>query len=527
MSHALLKRASLALICALSLALPASFVGCDSGGKPGAGGHEEHEGHDEHEGEGPAGSVRLSADQVKRAGVVLETVKPGQIVERLSLAATVQPNLDAQVHLTPKVPGLVRSIRKQLGDQVTAGEILCELESTDLGAAASGYLVARASLSVAARRLEQERALLERGVKVADEVFAREERLKEQSITTMRPYYEAEIALAQARLGRDRRVLELEGEIQHAEIRLHAADEQLRILGLGLDQIEALARDEEHGHGRYPLRAPGGGVIVARDISENEHVETSSKLFVIQDLSHVWVVGSVYEQDLRRVARGQRAEVRLAAFPGVTLQGEVTFVAFEVDQRSRACQVRVVLKNEGVPGWKEPFPLRPGMFGEVDLVLAERAAPLVIAESAVVHEGRKTFVFVAEGEHADEQGHEEDGHGEQEHEGEEKSEHADEQGHEGHGHEEQAHAGEEKSEHAEEQGHAGKTKGHEGHGHERAGPEGQARTFVRRAVRLGVRSGERVEVLEGLKAGERVAARGSFTLESLARRGELGGGHSH
>ncbi|HBP18361.1 MAG TPA: hypothetical protein DEA08_11295, partial [Planctomycetes bacterium] len=176
---------------------------------------------------------------------------------------------------------------------------------------------------------------------------------------------------------------------------------RLRILGLTSADLGALEADEEHGHGRYPLRAPRGGVIVARDVTENEFVDTSNKLFLIQDLSRVWVIASVYECDLTRVTRGQRVAVRLQAFPGVTLTGEVTFVDYRVDPTSRACKVRIELPNARIPGWEEDFPLRPGLFGTAELRVGERQAAVVVPERAIVHEGERTYVFV------EDQGHEE------------------------------------------------------------------------------------------------------------------------
>ncbi|MAZ90337.1 MAG: hypothetical protein CMF76_00005, partial [Maricaulis sp.] len=249
-----------------------------------------------------------------------------------------------------------------------------------------------------------------------------------------------------------------------------------------------LEADEAHGHGRYPLRAPRSGIVVARDITANEYVDTSSKLFLIQDLSRVWVIASVYEGDLARVRRGQAALVRLEAFPQVTLRGRVTFIDYHVDPNSRACEVRIELPNEPIQGWEEPFPLRPGMFGTVELVLAEKQAAVAVPESAIVHEGERNYVFVAL---AAKQGAE-DAHGDRE-------EHGGDEGHE-----------------------------HEGHDDEGDNHDGGPRhRFARRAVQIGARGGDVVQVTDGLRAGEQVVVEGTFTLKSTARQGELGGGHSH
>lgn len=456
----------------VTLALIA-WTGCERG----PGGPEP--GH-EHEHEGGGEEVAITSQQAAAAGIVLAAAGPGPIEERLSLTAVVRPDLDAQAHITPKVPGLVRAIRKQLGERVEAGEVVCELESTELGLVVSRYREARALLAAAQEILASESELLERKVDVARTIYEREAALKQQELTTLRPFYEAERALAEARLERQSRLLELQAALRQREIALHTAEEQLHILGLEQDEIEQLAGAQTHSHGHYRLRAPRAGVIVARDVTENEFVGTDDKLFLIQDLSRVWVVASAYEKDLRQLARGQPARVRLDAFPGLELTGQVTFIQYEVGRVSRSVEVRVELPNAalpaGGPGWQEPFPLRPGMFGRVDVVLASREARVVIPEAAVVHEGELAFVFVREPEH--------EGEHAPEHEGE--------------------HAPEHEGEH-----------------------EGERVAFERRVVQLGAHSGERVEVLAGLEPGEVVAVEGVFSLKSLARQGELGGGHSH
>tara|TARA_R110002072_G_scaffold145170_5_gene291461 strand:+ start:220 stop:1662 length:1443 start_codon:yes stop_codon:yes gene_type:complete len=479
------------------LLLTATLVACEGGTDP-------HAGHDDHGPPGASGDrVELSPAQVKAAGIQVRAVGPGTVTQRLRLTAVVRENLDTQAHLTPKVPGLVRSVRKGLGDTVQEGEILCELESTVLGEATSVYMEVRATLDAAERSLVQETALLTSSVHVAQRIFKRESRLKDQAITTLRPFYEAEKALATARLSRDSRVLELKRQVTQREIQLHTAEERLRILGLSSDDLRKLEADEEHGHGRYPLRAPRSGVIVARDITENEYVETSSKLFLIQDLTRVWVMASVYERDLSKVERGQKALVRLTAFPGVTLEGKVTFLDYRLDPASRACQIRIELPNEGIPGWKEPFPLRPGLFGNVELVLAKRQAAVVIPERAIVHEGEASFVFVeVEDDHDSKSGSDHDDHDDHDSKGAKSAA----------GHDE-----------------------HEGHDHGSEGSKSEAahdgvdegRVFKRRAVVLGAHGHDGVEVTKGLAPGERVVIEGTFTLKSAARQGELGGGHSH
>lgn len=411
--------------------------------------HGEHAEHAE-DGEHEEGVVRLTETQARSAKVQVQAAGPGTVSEVLHLRAIVAPNRDAQVHANPRVAGLVRAIHKGLGDRVEAGEVLCELDSVDLGQAASEYLQSRTRLAAQRELIEREREILTRSVALATTVLERERRLQEQQISTVRALYDAEQRQAEAELARDRRMLELEATIRGTEVEAAVARERLHVLGLTAAEIDALSATEGAGIGRYEIRAAAAGVIVERHITLNEFVDPEDTLFQLQDLSRVWIEGKVYEKDLRTVQTGQPARVAVEAYPGVALEGKVAVISPTLDPVTRAATVRVVLEN-AVPGAAQPSPLRPGMFATVELTVGERAAPIVLPEAALVHAGDETFVFV------------------------------------------------------------------------RVGPD----TYRRQEVEVEEGAHDVVAVTAGLAAGAEVAVTGTFTLESMARAEELGGGHSH
>lgn len=419
----------------------------EEGGDDGHGhGDEGHGGHEEHE----EGMVELTPSQLESAAIKVQTAGPGKIAEVLALNAVVGPDQDAQVHVTPKVPGVVREVSKGLGEQVQKGDALCELESVELGQAVSEYLRAQMLHESQRELLTQETRLLERSGALARTILDRQQELKEQGLSTVRNVYEAEQALAQTELERERRLLELGSTVRQLEVERVTARERLLILGLTAGDIEGLRAEEGAGVGRFTVRSAGSGVITARHVTLNEFVEPAATLFEIHDLSTVWVQGKVYEKDLRRVKTGQRALVRLNAFPGQVFEGKVSWIAFSIDPSTRAADVRVELPNGG-PEWSEPFPIRPGMFGKVDIVVSERDAAVTLPEAAIVHEGDEAFVFVREA----------------------------------------------------------------------------PAKFRRQPVQVAEGSEGLVEITRGLEAGAEVAVENTFTLKSMARAEELGGGHSH
>lgn len=441
----------------LGLALVVSalaLAGCDRGGHDDHD-HDDHEapGHEDERGEGAheEGVVRLTPEQLAAARITVSAVSSGVVSTVLRLTAVVAPNQDAQVHATPKVSGVVRAIHKRLGDAVVAGDALCDVESVELGQAASDYLKTKTMLEAQREILAQETRILDQSVELATTIHEREKQLREQQVSVARAFFEAERDLARARLERDRRLLEVGATVRQLEVELLAAHGRLRILGVPEAEIAEVSTSGGAGVGVYTIRAAGPGVITARHVSQSEHVDTERTLFEVHDLARVWVLANVYEKDLRSVRTGQPACVKLDAFPGVCMDAVVTVVGFSLDPATRAATVRIELDDPRVPGWPEPYPVRPGMFGAVELTVGSRQAPLTLPEAAVVHEGEEHHVFVRV----------------------------------------------------------------------------DATTFRRQAVRVAEGAGGVVEVLEGLEAGDEVAVEGTFTLKSMARAEELGGGHAH
>ncbi len=463
-------RLAIAVCLASAAAVFTGACGADGDGHDGHD-HAAHGGQDEHEGE--EGVVHLSEEQVKRAGIRVAPAGPAPMESLLRLDAVVAENEDTQSHVNPRAAGLVRAIHKRLGDVVEQGDVLCEIDSVELGEAVSAYLSARltsdAARSLLAKeeelfrdRVETRTRVLDGAIALARRVRDREKELEGQGISTLRPLLEAEQALQEAELGkeqaltelraeRDTRLLERRAAAESAEIAQHAAEDRLRILNVAPEAVRAQNDRQGGSLGLYKVAAPRSGVIIARDVTLDEFVGPETTLFELHDPSVAWVVASVYERDLRTVQRGQSARVFLNAFPGEVIEGRVALIAYEVSPKTRAARLRIEIPNKPLKGWAEPFPLRPGLFGTVEIVTERRQVALAVPETAIVHEGPLSFVFV------------------------------------------------------------------------RTGPG----EFQRRAVRIGLRTAGTVEIVDGIEGGEDVAVDGTFVLKSAARAEELGGGHSH
>ena len=137
------------------------------------------------------------------------------------------------------------------------------------------------------------------------------------------------------------------------------------------------------------ILAPQSGTIIEKQAVQGLAVTPMLHLYVIADLSKVWVMADVYERDLAAVSMGQKASLRLEALPGQVFEGVVSFVSPTVDQSTRTTKVRFEFPNtKGA--------LRPGLYATVEIAGGAGEA-LVVPSDAVVDTGERKLVFVAEG----------------------------------------------------------------------------------------------------------------------------------
>jgi cobalt-zinc-cadmium efflux system membrane fusion protein len=322
-------------------------------------GHDEH-GHDEH-GEGEQGhddggdehgkeghaegkdKVKLTPAMLANAKIGIRTAAPGKVSVTLSLPGEVALNTERVAHVSPRVGGSVREVKRQLGDSVKKGDVLAILDSRELAEM-------QRDLAAAKERLD-----------LAESNFKRQEQLWLEKISAEKDFLAAKQALAEAKI-----------EFRAASQKL-AAGAGARASGGGL-----------------VLTAPLDGTIIEKHAVVGEVLSDQKLAFVIADLSTLWVNVTVYSKDLPRVHVGQRAIVRAEGI-GEPAAGQVTYIDRVVGEQTRSATARVVLDNPSSK-W------RPGLFATADIALEDVDAAIVIAHDAVQRVESKNVVFVQDGD---------------------------------------------------------------------------------------------------------------------------------
>ena len=168
------------------------------------------------------------------------------------------------------------------------------------------------------------------------------------------------------------------------------ARKRLELLGIARADIDRVAKAGQPLLA-MPVRSPVAGYVARKAALPGLYVQPGTELFQIADLSTVWVVADVYENDMSRILVGQKARLLLASYPGEAFTGKVQFIYPAVNPETRTLQARMEFRNPGLR-------LKPGMYGDVviDLGPAEGlAVPLTVPNDAVVDTGELQYLFLS------------------------------------------------------------------------------------------------------------------------------------
>jgi cobalt-zinc-cadmium efflux system membrane fusion protein len=182
-----------------------------------------------------------------------------------------------------------------------------------------------------------------------------------------------------------------EGEMVSARAEARESRDRLVLLGMSEAEIEQLVKDQMI-HSHISIVAPFAGRVIARNITRGEVVETTEKLFVVADLSEVWVLANIPEKDIPFVPSEQspeakQIEVRLTAYPDDVFHGRITYVGDVLNASTRTMRLRLELPN---PDRK----LKPEMYATVRIYAKPKENALLVPDSAVQRDRDRRFVFV-------------------------------------------------------------------------------------------------------------------------------------
>jgi cobalt-zinc-cadmium efflux system membrane fusion protein len=259
----------------------------------------------------------------------------------LTVTGTVSPDVSRAVPVVSLASGRVTAIHARLGDTVRVGQLLLSIRSDDVAGGFSDYRKA-----------------------VRDEVLARTQLERAQDL-----YSHGAIAQADLQVAEDTE--------DKAKIDVETTEEHLKLLG----------NDPTKPKGEVEVFAPSSGVITDQQVTNAAGVQgLGSTPFTISDLSTVWVICDVYENDLATVHMGDPAEIRLNAYPDKVLRGRVSNIGSILDPQIRTGKVRIEVENPGMI-------MRLGMFVTATFRGQTMEMHTVVAASAILHIHDRDYVY--------------------------------------------------------------------------------------------------------------------------------------
>jgi len=264
----------------------------------------------------------------------------------LRVTGTITPDISRTVPVISIASGRVLEIKARLGDVVQKGQLLLRVQSADIANAFSDYQKAMADEKLSRTQLERAQLLYDKGV----------------------------ISLNDLQVAEDTDA--------KAKVDVKTTAEKLRVLGNpNLDQPSGIVE----------IRAPVSGVITDQQVTNAAGVAGlgSPNPFTISDLSSVWVVCDVYENDLSMVHLGEKADIRLNAYPDQVFTGTINNIGPVLDPNNRTSKVRIEVRNPGF--------MRPGMFVVATFHGGKRETRAALPATAILHLEDRDWVYVPAG----------------------------------------------------------------------------------------------------------------------------------
>jgi cobalt-zinc-cadmium efflux system membrane fusion protein len=260
----------------------------------------------------------------------------------LVATGTVSPDVSKNVPVISLVSGRVVSVHARLGDTVQKGQLLLTVRSSDVASGFSDYRKAQ-----------------------ADEMLARTQLERAQDLFSHGAISQKDVQVAQ-------------NAETKAKVDIETIAERLRLLG----------NDPEKPNAVVDIFAPVSGVIADQQVTDSSGVQAlgGPNPFTISDLSHVWIVCDVFENDLPFVRMGDTADIRLNAYPNQVFKGSVSNIGASLDPTLRTAKVRIEVQNPGI--------MRFGMFVSATFHGEDMQMQTAVPASAVLHLRDRDWVYV-------------------------------------------------------------------------------------------------------------------------------------
>lgn len=311
------------------------------------------------------------ADVLRVAGVQTAPAEVRLLVETVDANAESGYDMTRYAQIGARVPGFASLVRVKAGQKIKKGDVLCLVDSAEVGKAKAELLQAAASLATKRAVLERIKTSTAAGFRNQADQMAAEAEMREAGIRV----FNARQALTSLGL-----------PVPDALLQGVPNEQDIQFLGLPSDIVASLEPAKTTGN-LLPVVSPLDGLIVSQAIVPGELVDPTRPLFVVADTDRMWVTAELSPGDAARVRVGQDLSFRPDSIEGDPIVGAVSWISTEVSDKTRTVQARAEVAN---PGGR----LRARMFGRASITITSKPSVLTVPAAAVQPDGHTNLVFV-------------------------------------------------------------------------------------------------------------------------------------
>lgn len=317
--------------------------------------------------------LSLDAAEIQKIQLSTQTVTSRTLPIEIDVTGIIRKNPNLSTNVISLLPGRIENVWVQHGDYVKSGKPLAKIRSDEVGQIQTDLLASLLDL-------EAERKQAELKETFAQKQFDRKQVLFDSKIAARVEVEEAENSLEQAKA-------EVHATEDKRTAFIASSKERLKLYGIPEEVIDKVEKTRKIQY-IFDLTAPRDGIVTERDADPGELVTSGKSLFTISDLSSVWLVANVLEDQVRFVRKGLPVRVAVESLPGETFNGVLDFVDSHVDSHTRTLAVRATIQNQGVR-------LKPEMFTRLHIQTGTVHA-LTVPQGAIQKIGDSTVVYIAQ-----------------------------------------------------------------------------------------------------------------------------------
>ncbi len=279
-------------------------------------------------------------DSAFKSRLTFVTPAFGKVSESIHLTGSIEANPDRVVSFVSLVSGVVTSVNFSIGDKVRQGQVLAEMQSTELSALQSELTTLKSKIELAEKRLKSVKGMF------ADGVSSERELMEAQS----------DLAILQSDLART-----------SANLNLYSA---------------SVTR------GVFQILAPASGVITSKSVTAGSRISPDSgPLFTVSDLSQIWILANIHATNVAHITEGMGVGITTLSYPDEQFKGKITNINSVMDEEAKVLKARIELPNKDMK-------LKPGMLVDINVVKPVDRSAWSLPTSALVFDDNRNYVVV-------------------------------------------------------------------------------------------------------------------------------------